>query len=252
MTAVDLRAVAVQHWTPAADVVAYLPRVTCKECSDKRCQRHERRKCEGCGAFISTAHIHLDYVGHADVRRTLTEIDPAWTWEPLALDGDGLPFVKVRSGTATLWGRLTLGGKAQLCAGTCEDRKADRDKELIGDLIRNGAMAHNVYGSLWSKAERHTELDDEPAPEPDTPAPAPDLHLARFLDLTQELGISERDERAGFVAVTLGRAAKWGDLDVDERALIVAELEACTADDKVIRFDTEGRPYAHADGDELR
>ena len=55
-----------------------LPRVTCKACSDFRqqCDRHEKAMCDTCGSYISTKHIHLDYVGHADVTSRLLEVDP--------------------------------------------------------------------------------------------------------------------------------------------------------------------------------
>ena len=34
------------------------------------------RQCEECGGYLTTAHMHLDYVGHAE------------TWDELAIDGD--------------------------------------------------------------------------------------------------------------------------------------------------------------------
>ncbi len=129
-----LRAVIETHWTPDPGLVSKKP-----------------------------PH-NLSYVGHADVNRTLTELDPDWSWEPLAFDDDGAPKIISRDKADVLWGRLTLHGKTVLCVGSCDPNKVDVDKELVGDLIRNGAMRHNVYGALWSKAERDgTEERTEPA-----------------------------------------------------------------------------------------
>lgn len=38
-------------------------------------------------------------------------------------------------------------------AGTCEDRKFEPEKELIGDLLRNGAMRFGIGLALWAKEE---------------------------------------------------------------------------------------------------
>lgn len=136
----SLADVARLYWTPPEELVALLPR----------------------------AGVKLSYVGHADVNRTLTEIDPDWSWEPLSFS-DGVPYIHWRDKAAVLWGRLTLLGKPVICVGSCEPNKADVEKELVGDLIRNGAMRHNVYGSLWSKAERDgTPERDEPERTTDT------------------------------------------------------------------------------------
>jgi hypothetical protein len=136
----SLADIAREYWTPPEELIAQLPR----------------------------AGVKLSYVGHADVNRTLTEIDPGWSWEPLAFT-DGVPYIHWRDKAAVLWGRLTLLGKPVICVGSCDPTKADVEKELVGDLIRNGAMRHNVYGALWSKAERDgTPERDEPERTTDT------------------------------------------------------------------------------------
>lgn len=94
----------------------------------------------------------LDYVGHADLTRTLIEIDPEWDWEPLAYDDNGLPRVIMTEKEWVLWGKLTLLGKTRICVGNCDADKHDAEKELIGDLLRNGAMRFGIFGGLWSKA----------------------------------------------------------------------------------------------------
>ena len=38
----------------------------------------------------------LSFIGHADVTKMLIEIDPYWTWEPVAFTEDGLPAAFLR------------------------------------------------------------------------------------------------------------------------------------------------------------
>lgn len=94
----------------------------------------------------------LDYMGHAAVTRALIEVDPEWNWEPVC-DEHGIPVIQARGKRLVMWGRLTVLGKTVFCCGTCEDRKFEPEKELIGDLLRNGAMRFGIGLSLWSKDE---------------------------------------------------------------------------------------------------
>src|SRR5690242_279048 len=78
----------------AEDEIGLRPQIWCKPCRDhpgvKACGKemygevHEAVKCMDCGQKITTAHLHLSYVGHADVTGRLLEADPLWTWEPMA------------------------------------------------------------------------------------------------------------------------------------------------------------------------
>jgi hypothetical protein len=51
--------------------------------------------------------INLAYVSHADITRILIEIDPSWSWQPVAWD-NGRPAIHIENGTATMWATLTL------------------------------------------------------------------------------------------------------------------------------------------------
>jgi len=102
--------------------------------------------------------ITLDFVGHAEITKILIEIDPNWSWEPVAWTTDGRPAINVVNGNAVMWGRLTVLGQTRLGVGTAKHDKADLDKELIGDFLRNAAMRFGICLSLWSKAE----WDDQP------------------------------------------------------------------------------------------
>lgn len=146
--------------------VGLLPKLTCSACSKKQCQQHQKAKCRECGAYISTAHIHLDYVGHAAVTDRLLTVDPSWTWEPLATDEFGSPALD-REGN--LWIRLTVGGTTRIGCGDGQNMK-----ERIGDAIRNAAMRFGVALSLWTKDELesgHVEQKATEAAQPPASAP---------------------------------------------------------------------------------
>lgn len=135
------------------DKVGKLPRVTCKECQKKSCQTHHRAKCDECGQYISTAHIHIDYIGHAEATDRLLSVDPEWNWEPLAFDDEGLPHF-TRDGDNNpvgLWIKLTVCGVTRLGVGTCNSSQTDPEKVLIGDALRNAAMRFGVALDLWVK-----------------------------------------------------------------------------------------------------
>lgn len=122
--------------------------------------------------------IYLDYLGHAAVTRILTEADPYWTWEPVAWDADGTPLIRAQGKRLVLWGRLTVLGKTILCCGTCDAGKWEPEKELVGDLLRNGAMRLGVGLSLWAK-EEWGDLDVEGAPAEATATPKPKATAAK-------------------------------------------------------------------------
>jgi len=92
-------------------------------------------------------------MGHAEVTLALIDADPMWTWEPMAIDIEtGSPRIVQDGNLLTLWGYLTVCGVRRLCVGTCEARKAESSKELLGDALRNGAMRFGIGTKLWSKA----------------------------------------------------------------------------------------------------
>lgn len=155
-TAVKLR----EQFPPA--LVGKLPRVTCGKCSDKNnragtCDEHPRKeRCETCKAWVSPKHIHIDYVGHADVTSRLIEADPDWNWEPKAEDEHGLPLFDTddRGNPVGLWIKLTVGGVTRLGYGSVPSNQSDAIKVLIGDALRNAAMRFGVALDLWAKGDR--------------------------------------------------------------------------------------------------
>jgi hypothetical protein len=148
-----------------AEVIGKLPKPTCKACTDnkrdKHCDRHQRQKCRVCGNYITTAHVDLDYVGHAAITDRLLSVDPGWSWEPVAFDPAGLP---ARDGLGGLWIRLTVAGTTRLGYGDAEGKNGPSAvKEAIGDALRNAAMRFGVGLDLWHK-DGQLVHDDEPAP----------------------------------------------------------------------------------------
>lgn len=165
------------YGVPDPSTVGQLPRITCSDCSNaqgKCCSKHAKSKCDKatqprrtdgwCGNYITDRHMHISYVGHAELTRILLEIDPTWTWEPMGRNPDGSPMVREVGKEVSLWGSLTLLGQTRHGVGTCEKGKHDQDKELIGDLLRNAAMRFGISLSLWSKQEWDDAVDTTPEP----------------------------------------------------------------------------------------
>jgi hypothetical protein len=177
--------------------VGKLPRIVCSACSKsstKVCGEHAKTKCEACGNYITTRHIHLDYVGHAELTDRLLDVDPLWSWEPAAWTSEGTPAISQHGSNLVMWGRLTLCGVTRLGVGTAPANKDDAHKELIGDFLRNAAMRFGVALDLWRKSEKaemqaeHPEEHHEPVDGPISEANA-DALVARCA----EKGIDVRE-----------------------------------------------------------
>lgn len=155
--------------------VGKLPKVTCGACRDSRerhCDKHAKSRCGECGAWITSAHMHVDYVGHADATDRFLEVDPEWNWEPFALDGRGLPMVDDNGG---MWIRLTIAGTTRIGYGHADGKRGgDAVKEAIGDALRNAGLRFGVALDLWRKEPpvdesahrgRRAEAPIDPTPE---------------------------------------------------------------------------------------
>jgi hypothetical protein len=120
-------------------------------------------KCPDCGGPHHKNAVHLDYVGHAALTDRLLDTDPAWFWEPAALDANGLPAFDKNGG---LWIKLTVLGVTRLGYGAADGKAGgDAVKEIIGDALRNAAMRFGAALDLWHKGDLHAdEGDGEPAP----------------------------------------------------------------------------------------
>lgn len=175
MSDVDLKALRAAF---PPEYVGKLPRIICPNCSRGNCSEHNKSHCNVCGNYITPRHIHLDYVGHADVTLRLLDVDPEWSWQPKATDPDpevlksaiasGNPdvvkavidnappkFERDRNGAVVgLWINLTVGGVTRPGYGSCPANQNDAEKVLIGDALRNAAMRFGVATDLWAKGDR--------------------------------------------------------------------------------------------------
>ena len=100
---------------------------------------------------IPKGGLKLDYVGHAALTKRLLETDLDWSWEPFAIDQDGLPKLDERGG---LWIRLTVCGITRIGYGDSgNSRGTQAIKEAIGDALRNAGMRFGAALDLWHKGD---------------------------------------------------------------------------------------------------
>src|SRR3990167_321267 len=151
-----------------AEMVGKLPRLTCKACLESRsrvCDEHSKSKCSNCHNFISTAHIDLDYVGHAATTDRLLAVDPEWTWTALGTDERGNPAIVSGLGEPDepicLWINLTVCGVTRPGFGSGKTAKI-----AIGDAIRNAAMRFGVALDLWAKEDLHASAGEPSTSQP--------------------------------------------------------------------------------------
>lgn len=173
--------------------------------------------------------VKLSYVGHAEITRQLCWVDPLWTWEPLGIV-DGAPAIHIHVGKtirrdhqgnrqvietsmASMWGRMTVLGCSRVCVGTVEADKPDRDKELVSDLIKNGAMRFGIALGLWL-TEDPPQVVQHPASATEKPA------TARNTDRGTEGPRMASDGQKRFLRTLAG-----------ERGYSLPDLDAMTAKD---------------------
>lgn len=124
-------------------------------------------KCPKCNGYHGLPAIQLTYVGHAALTDRLLDADPAWSWEPLALDEKGYPVIDRDGG---MWIKLTVCGVTRLGYGDAQGKTGgDAMKERIGDALRNAAMRFGAALDLWHKGVLHLEAEDD-APATDSVA----------------------------------------------------------------------------------
>lgn len=119
----------------------------------------EKGKCNECGGFHGLPAMHLDYVGHAALTDRLLEVDPLWSWKPLALTPEGLPRLDADKG---MWIELTVCGVTRLGYGDATGKTgANATKEIIGDALRNAGMRFGMALDLWHKGILHMDVAEE-------------------------------------------------------------------------------------------
>jgi hypothetical protein len=210
MTTEQLAAIPGRYAQPAADTLAYLPK----------------------------GGTNIPYMGHAEITLALIEVDPMWTWEPLAII-DGVPVIIKEQNRLAMWAKLTVLGKTIIGVGTCETRKGEPEKELIGDFLRNAAMRLGIGTKLWSKAtsadpagradETGRQRSTAPREAPSAPKSADgvtDAQMKRLHATFNDRGIADRDHRLTYVAGIIGRSLESSkELSKVEAAKVIDALE---------------------------
>lgn len=204
-----------------AHQISKLPKETKKQREDRQADEKNGKwaaRCAVCGGSHHPKAVHLDYVGHAALTDRLLDADPLWSWEPMAFR-DGLPAFDQTGG---LWIKLTVCGVSRNGYGHAAAKPTmdpgAREKEVIGDALRNAAMRFGAALDLWHKGDLHaSEEPEEPkADTPKTPEPP------------KEPAAPTLSERAN--ALESAMRAKIGDPDAVQKAFdrgagLCAELD---------------------------
>jgi len=164
----------------AAHHISKLPKPSKSQTEQVKADYKTGHRCKLCGSWHHPDVVHLDYVGHAALTDRLLDCDPAWSWEPVAFR-EGLPAFDATGG---LWIKLTVDGVSRLGYGHAATKPgADpgaREKEVIGDALRNAGMRFGAALDLWHKgdlnaADHAGDAKPPPVSEPAKPDPASNL-----------------------------------------------------------------------------
>ena len=176
-----------------------------------QCSANEKKSCAVCGGWHHPKIIHLDYVGHAALTDRLLDADPLWSWEPMAYK-DGLPAFDASGG---LWIKLTVCEHTRIGYGHAESSNykeiGSREKEVIGDALRNAAMRFGAALDLWHKGDLHgpAEPDTNPDPDSESHAVKPKNNKVASTDNT---GISTKEQNGKIFDA--GKTAKLSPEDI--------------------------------------
>jgi hypothetical protein len=141
--------------------ISKLPKPTRQQTEIVKADFKKGIRCQICGTRHHPDVVHLDYVGHAALTDRLLDADVNWTWEPLAYTPEGLPLFDKTGG---LWIKLTICGVTRLGYGHAADSSfkeiGSREKEVIGDALRNAGMRFGAALDLWHKGDLHKDAEN--------------------------------------------------------------------------------------------
>jgi len=177
--------------------IGKLPKPTKKQTEEVKKDFQKGVRCGVCGGWHHPKVVHLDYVGHAALTDRLLDCDINWYWEPLAFNEMGLPSFDNGGG---LWIRLHVSGHSRIGYGNAElsqyKEVGSREKEVIGDALRNAAMRFGAALDLWHKGDLHPEDNgDDPKPKPIDK----DKIQQGLKDLVMEMGKLTAKDTLGFL-----------------------------------------------------
>jgi hypothetical protein len=145
------------------NLISKLPKPTKAQTDAVKADFKKGIRCKECGSWHHPDVVHLDYIGHAALTDRLLDTDPQWSWEPVAFTAEGLPAFDKTGG---LWIRLTVCGVTRLGYGHADPKpnqdSGAREKEVIGDALRNAAMRFGAGLELWHKGDLHAHHETEP------------------------------------------------------------------------------------------
>jgi hypothetical protein len=110
-------------------------------------------------------------------------------------------------------------------------------------------------GNAAAAAPKRTQTrtaTPEPPPRPNSgsnPRVEVTALLSEFQRLCDALGIEGAKDKAGFVAATVGRDAKWSALTLEEANTVIGDLTAIAGGENQLVYDNAGRPQAAPLGD---
>jgi len=158
----------------------------------------------------------LDYMGHADVTLALIEVDPMFGYDWLR-DDTGMMLIRHVGKRLVIEGHLTVLGVTRPCVGTCQDNKMEPEKELIGDMLRNGAMRFGIATALWSKSDAHESQEgSERYQTPAAPPAAASPLDGRVRAVLADFGGLSDDDKAELKTWASGRSLAGSELRGDE------------------------------------
>lgn len=181
--------------------ISKLPKPTKQQTEAVKADYRKGIRCPECGSWHHPDVVHLDYVGHAALTDRLLDTDPHWSWEPVAFR-DGLPAFDASGG---LWIKLTVCGVTRLGYGHAAAKPGidpgAREKEVIGDALRNAAMRFGAALDLWHKGDLHADDpgEEKEGSKPKCVTPEQELMLE---DKMREAGVDQAKflKRAGVTA----------------------------------------------------
>lgn len=195
-----------------AHQISRLPKPTKAQTDEVKADFKKGIRCDECGAWHHPKVVHLDYVGHAALTDRLLNADPAWYWEPLAVE-NGLPVMDNLGG---MWIKLTVCGVTRLGYGHAGDKSGgDAIKEVIGDALRNAAMRFGAALELWHKGDLHKK------PEPGNDDDSFDAEAKVF----EVNALMARMDIAG-AAQTLNTLGDNGERDDERKEVVWGRLDS--------------------------
>jgi hypothetical protein len=183
------------------EVLRLRPDVYCKGCVQGTCfSRHKVQACVTCGAMVSTAHTHVQYIPHEYVRDRLDQVDSEWKCEPV-LDEHGVPVLQM----GCVWVLLTVAGKTVRGVGDGGQAKGARYLQTALTYAFKHAAEQLGVGRYLRLRERERppveEVTQEAPAEPDPPAEGdkPEHLLARIVNRAARNGLDPAALDANFL-----------------------------------------------------